>query len=153
MNAINDLKDFLDEKYNRYNRPEFIDDDPISVPHLFSQKEDIEIAGMLTATIAWGNRKSIINNANELLRRTDFAPFNFITNASGEDLKPFLSFVHRTFNGNDCVYFLKSLSHIYKHHGGLEHVFQKGFKKDNAIKSAISHFREVFLVLIIRNMS
>ncbi|MEZ5147511.1 MAG: TIGR02757 family protein [Bacteroidales bacterium] len=138
------LKVFLDEKHDQYNRPEFITDDPISVPHLFTQKEDIEIAGLLTATIAWGNRRSIINNAKALLRRTDFAPFDFVKNSSEADLEVFANFVHRTFNGSDCIYFWKALQNIYNNHGGLESVFHKGFEKELSIKSAISHFRNIF---------
>ncbi|MCB2220003.1 MAG: TIGR02757 family protein [Bacteroidetes bacterium] len=138
------LKAFLEEKHDQYNRPEFIVDDPISIPHLFSQKEDIEIAGFLTATIAWGNRRSIINNAKELLRKTDFAPFDFVKNGSDADFGKFSDFVHRTFNGNDCIYFWTALQHIYRHHGGLEKAFQTGYEKDYTIKSAIRHFRAIF---------
>jgi len=108
------LKDFLDEKSDFYNHPGFIPEDPISIPHQFSLKEDIEIAGFLTATIAWGNRKSIIKNANQLLEMMDYAPFEFIVGIETVDLKRFSSFVHRTFNGIDCVFFLESLSNIYR---------------------------------------
>jgi uncharacterized protein (TIGR02757 family) len=140
----NVLKAFLEEKYDQYNRPEFIADDPISIPHLFSNKEDIEIAGLLTATIAWGNRRSIINSAKELLRKTDFAPFDFVKSGSDADLEIFSDFVYRTFNGSDCIYFLKALQYIYRYHGGLEKVFQTGYEKDHTIKSAINHFRAIF---------
>lgn len=139
-----ELKVFLEEKHDQYNRPEFILDDPISIPHLFSKKEDIEIAGLLTATIAWGNRISIIKNAKEMLRRTDFAPFDFVKNSSKTDREVFANFVHRTFNGSDCIYFLKALQNIYNNYGGLESVFQAGFEKEQSIMTAITHFRKIF---------
>ncbi len=139
------LRDFLDEKYALYNRPDFIASDPVSIPHLFTQKEDIEIAGFLAATIAWGNRKSIITNANRLMLMMDNAPHDFVINAKAADLKPFNQFVHRTFNGVDTVFFLQSLKNIYQKHGGLEQVFTKGIKQDDIdVANAIGHFREVF---------
>src|ERR1700752_4506137 len=111
MNA-DKLKDFLDKKVDEYNQPFFIKDDPISIPHLFTKKQDIEIAGFLAATIAWGNRKSIIANANKLMQWMDLDPHQFVLHAKPKDLEPFKKFVHRTFNGNDCVFFLKSLQNI-----------------------------------------
>lgn len=140
-----ELKDFLEEKYALYNRDSFIENDPISIPHQFCRKEDIEIAGFLAATIAWGNRKSIITNANRLVEWMDNAPYDFILNAKAADCKPFKTFVHRTFNGVDCVFFLQSLQHIYKKHGGLEQAFTKGLKKkDTDVANAITHFRQLF---------
>ncbi len=139
-----ELKDFLEEKYELYDRPRFIQDDPVAIPHEFTAKEDIEIAGFLTAIIAWGNRKSILNNARELLRRTDFAPAEFIRGADESDFEPFNSFVHRTFNGSDCLFFMRSLQNIYRHYGGLERVFTEGYLADQTVKSAIVHFRSLF---------
>lgn len=140
-----DLKEFLDEKYIQFNRPEFITSDPISIPHQFTKKEDIEIAGFLAATIAWGNRKSIITNANKLVQWMDYAPHDFILNADTAYLANFQKFVHRTFNGVDCVFFLQSLQNIYTKHGGMEKVFTKGIKKgDTDVANAITHFRQVF---------
>lgn len=141
------LKNFLDEKSDFYNHPGFIDDDPISISHQFSKKEDIEIAGFLTATIAWGNRKSIIKNANQLMKLMDMEPHEFIVGVEKSDLKNFSSFVHRTFNGIDCTFFLESLAHIYKYHGGLESVFSKPVQNDLSVKESIIHFREVFFEL------
>jgi len=141
------LKSFLDEKSDFYNHPGFIVDDPISIPHQFSKKEDIEIAGLLTATIAWGNRKSIIKNANQLMKLMDFEPHEFILGMEKSDLKYFSSFVHRTFNGIDCAFFLESLSHIYKFYGGLEAVFSDAVLNDLSVKESIIHFREVFFKL------
>ena len=113
MMNFNELKDFLDSKVIEYNNPKFIDDDPIQVPHSFNKKEDIEIAGFLTASIAWGNRKSIINNANRMVLLLDNAPHDFIINHQEQDLEKLLPFVHRTFNGKDFIQFIKSLQYIY----------------------------------------
>ncbi len=140
------IKDFLDEKYVQFNTTAFIETDPISVPRQFSKKEDIEIAGFLSATIAWGQRKSIITNANRLVQLMDNDPYNFIIHHSTSDLNSFKKFVHRTFNGEDCIFFLRSLRHIYKKHHGLEAVFKKGLHKDSVnVKDAIVSFRSAFL--------
>lgn len=140
------LKEFLDEKFNLYNNKAFIETDPIQIPHQFNKKEDIEIAAFLTATIAWGQRKSIINNANKLILWMDNSPHDFITNYNANELATFNKFVHRTFNGIDCVFFIKSLSNIYKKHGGLENAFSKNIAaKDKNIKNAITGFRKIFL--------
>src|SRR4051812_9177454 len=96
-----DIKAFLDESYLKYNRAAFIENDPVCIPHRFSKKEDIEIAGFLAATIAWGNRKSIINNASKLMAWMDGAPHDFLLGHSPGELKVFETFVHRTFNGKD----------------------------------------------------
>lgn len=141
-----ELKDFLDEKVEQYNHPRFLEDDPLQVPHRFAQKEDIEISGFLTATIAWGNRKSIINNASKLMTLLDNAPHDFVMNHSEDDLEKLAPFVHRTFNGLDLHYFIKSLKNIYENHGGLETVFNKNQQKDS-LQPAISKFKEVFFEL------
>lgn len=141
---IEDLKSFLDEKVIRYNQPSFIETDPIQVPKTFHEKENIEIAGFLTATIAWGNRLSIINNALKLMRLLDNHPLNFILNSGDSDLAGLNQFVHRTFNGLDCIYFVQSLKNIYQNHGGLQLVFEEGFRKEQTIKSALEHFYTVF---------
>jgi uncharacterized protein (TIGR02757 family) len=138
-----DLKEFLDEKAALYNNPSFISSDPIQIPHLFSKKEDIEISGFLTATIAWGNRKMIINNAKKLMFLLDEAPHDFITNHTENDLKHLKNFIHRTFNSIDLIQFVRSLQHLYKNHGGLENALAI---KDNAstYKLAISNFKQLF---------
>jgi uncharacterized protein (TIGR02757 family) len=139
------LKEFLDEKYALYHQQKFIESDPISIPHLFTKKQDIEIAGFLAATIAWGNRKSIITNANKLMQWMDFAPHEFILNCKSNDFKPFQKFAHRTFNGTDCVFFIESLQRIYKKHSSMEGLFYKGIEgPDENIKKGISSFREEF---------
>ena len=142
-----DLKSFLDEKYAQFNQPFFIETDPIQVPKLFTGKEDIEIAAFLTASIAWGNRQSIIKNAGRLMRLMGEQPYDFVLSASEEDLQTLKKFVHRTFNGDDCIYFIRSLQHIYRNHGGLQAVFEEGFNSGNSVFSAHQHFFEVFFEL------
>ncbi|MEH6536040.1 MAG: TIGR02757 family protein [Psychroserpens sp.] len=138
-----ELKEFLDIKVDQYNHPRFIESDPIQVPHLFTKKEDIEIAGFLTATIAWGNRKSIINNANKMMDLLDHSPHDFIMNHNDSDLDNLKSFVHRTFNGNDFVQFIKSLKHIYTKHNGLEAVFSK-YTESESFQQSIHQFKTHF---------
>ncbi|MFC0604325.1 TIGR02757 family protein [Winogradskyella pulchriflava] len=138
-----ELKDFLDEKVKLYNNPKFIDSDPIQVPHEFSKKEDIEIAAFLTATIAWGNRKSIINNANRMMDLLDHSPFEFVTQHQDADLDRFDGFVHRTFNSEDLKQFMKSLQHIYKTHQSLEMVFSK-YAAQNSLQHSIHEFKKLF---------
>lgn len=142
MNKI-ELKDFLDNKVIQYNNPKFIESDPIQIPHQFNSKEDIEISGFLTATIAWGNRKSIIKNAKRLMHLLDEAPYDFIMNHKETDLDKLHPFVHRTFNGNDCIQFIKSLKHIYKNHNGLESIFTKHISQ-NSTQVAISKLKSIF---------
>ena len=138
-----ELKEFLDEKVLEYNRPKFIESDPIQIPHQFSLKEDIEISGFLAATIAWGNRKMIIRNANRMMELMGNSPYDFVMHHSEKELKSFESFVHRTFNSIDFIHFIKSLNNIYKNHGGLETVFSQ-FKNDTDNKQTIHHFKKVF---------
>ncbi|WP_445733707.1 TIGR02757 family protein [Mariniflexile sp.] len=138
-----ELKDFLDNKVTQYNNLQFIESDPIQIPHQFSLKEDIEIAGFLTATIAWGNRKSIINNAKKMMVLLDNSPFDFIINHEEKDLEKLLPFVHRTFNGEDLIQFISSLNHIYKNYGGLESVFLKHVEH-RSLQNAISKFKTTF---------
>lgn len=144
---ITELKTFLDEQHEKYNVPGFIPNDPISIPHRFEQKEDIEIAGFLTATIAWGNRNSIINNADKLLKWMGDSPHEFILLASEPDFTAFEHFVHRTFNGTDTIFFLKSLQHIYANHGGLENIFTQGYLNEKKLTGALTHFRSIFFEL------
>lgn len=138
-----DVREFLDFKHNQYNRPEFIESDPISIPHRFKVKEDVEIAAFLAATIAWGQRPVIIRNANLLMTYMEEAPYQFIINASTKELNGLKGFKHRTFNGVDCIYFMKALKHIYLHHGGLENIFSIA-ASDDVARQAILNFRKVF---------
>jgi len=140
-----ELKEFLDEKYHLYNNLSFIETDPIQIPKKFSRKEDIEIAGFLAATIAWGQRGTIIRNAEKLLGKMGYSPFEFLMGSEVNDFSVFDSFVHRTFNGTDCRYFLKALKIIYEKYGGLEGLFTAGYEEGGNICSAITLFRKVFL--------
>jgi len=145
-NHLKEVKELLDEKYFQFNNTSFIETDPISIPHQFSKKEDIEIASLLVATIAWGQRISIINNGNKLMRLMNNEPHDFILNFSKKDAARFEGFVHRTFNATDCVFFLNSLKHIYTKHGGLEAAFSTDFSsKETDVKNAITNFRMLFL--------
>lgn len=138
-----ELKEFLDAKVLQYNRPDFIESDPIQIPHLFTDKEDIEISGFLTATIAWGNRKSIINNAKKMMTLMDYSPLDFVLNHQEQDLEGLLPFVHRTFNGTDFITFIKGLQHIYNNHQGLENVFST-VNEEQSLQIAIHHFKNLF---------
>jgi uncharacterized protein (TIGR02757 family) len=137
------LKEFLDEKVLFYENPKFITSDPIQIPHLFSQKEDIEIAAFLTAIISWGNRTMIIRNASKMMELLDNSPYDFIINHQKKDLKSIEGFVHRTFNSIDLQQFISSLQHIYANHGGLE---KSLVIKDatNTYQTAIHHFKKLF---------
>ncbi len=141
-----ELKSFLDEKVNIYNHPNFIDTDPIQIPHLFALKEDIEIAGFLVAIIAWGNRKSIITNGHRLVGIMGNSPIDFVMNFTEKNSESLSPFVHRTFNNEDLFYFLKALQNIYKNHGGLEKVFVNYSEKDS-MQAAIHHFKKTFFEL------
>ncbi len=138
-----ELKTFLDEKVHSNNHPKFIESDPIQVPHQFSKTKDIEIAGFLTATIAWGNRKSIINNANRMMQMLDHSPFEFVLQHTDSDLAALKPFVHRTFNGYDFIQFIKSLQHIYKNHDGLEAIFAK-HAESKSLQKSIHEFKKAF---------
>ena len=138
-----ELKEFLDEKVVLYNNPSFIDSDPIQIPHQFTQKEDIEIAAFLTATIAWGNRKMIIGNAQKLINLMGNAPHDFIMSHNNNDLDKFDHFVHRTFNSQDTITFIKALKNIYANHQGLESVFAKN-QQPNSLQQSISSFKTIF---------
>ena len=142
-----ELKEFLNTKVEQYNNTKFIESDPIQIPHQFSKKEDIEIAGFLTASIAWGNRKSIINNANKMMQLLEQSPHDFVMNHSNKDLDALQPFVHRTFNGQDFAQFIKSLNHIYKNHQGLEAVFAKHAQPDS-MQHSIHHFKNVFFEIL-----
>ena len=138
-----ELKSFLDEKVLQYNTLDFIESDPVQIPHLFSQKEDIEIAGFLSATIAWGNRKMIIKNSHKMMDLMGNSPYDFMLSHSEADLERLESFVHRTFNGQDFASFIKGLQHIYKNYNGLEAVFAQ-HQEPNSMQKSISEFKKVF---------
>ena len=119
------LKDFFDEKVKQYNRPSFIKDDPVCIPHLFTKQADIEIAGLFAAVFAWGNRTTIINKSKELMNLMDNAPHDFCLNHDPQDLKKLEGFKHRTFNTTDLLYFIEFFKHHYTFHTSLEEAFLK----------------------------
>ena len=142
-----DLGAFLHEKHQLFETREFIPDDPISIPHLFSNKADIEIAGFLAATIAWGQRKSILKNAHSFMERMDFSPFDFVLNFEKSDEKVFDGFVHRTFQPEDAVCFVRALQRIIRDYGSLETVFTSEWEasgRPNNLKDVISKFHTLF---------
>lgn len=124
------VEDLLKEKAAYYNHREFIDTDPIQIPASFSKKEDIEISGFLAAVIAWGQRKTIINNSKRLMEFMDHSPYDFILHHSDSDLQAFENFVHRTFNSDDCLTFIYALRKIYREEEGLEALIYQSFLKD-----------------------
>lgn len=138
--SFNDVHALLEQKYEEFNRPYFIEDDPISIPHQFSKKEDIEISGFLAATIAWGNRKSIIKNARKIIDLMDDSPYDFIMNHENSDLERTYGFVHRTFNADDLKQFFSSLQIIYQKHQGLENVLSQS----DTMADNISYLKQIF---------
>nr|WP_184558020.1 TIGR02757 family protein [Chryseobacterium sediminis] len=140
-----ELRDFLNEKADQYNAPDFIENDPIQIPHRFSLKQDIEIAGFLAATISWGNRKSIISSADKMLDIMGNSPYDFVMNYSEKDLKDIQDkSIHRTFNGQDFSYFIKQFNRIYKQNESLESLFEVKEPENNFLH-AIERFRNGFL--------
>lgn len=137
------IKDFLDEKVIQYNNLKFIESDPIQIPHRYSLKEDIEISGFLTATIAWGNRKMIISNANKMMELMGNSPYDFVMNHKDYHIDALDGFVHRTFNSVDFTYFIKALQHIYLNHNGLENIFQLNATTDS-LQPAIHQLKKIF---------
>ena len=133
----------MDEQVLIYNQPGFIEEDPVSIPHLFEKKEDIEIAGFLAATIAWGRRPMILKNANRMMKLMGDSPFDFTMSANEEQLERLSDFVHRTFNGTDFKQFVLSLRNIYEKHQGLEQVFTQHQGKSD-LQETISTFKEIF---------
>ena len=142
------IKILLDQKLRLYHQPSFISYDPISVPHRFSKKQDIEIAALFAAVLAWGNRTTIINNANRLMKWMGETPHDFIINHSDNDLKPFLQFAHRTFNATDTLYFIHFLKCHYRQHNSLEQAFipSSDYNQEN-VQQALVHFHNYFFSL------
>ncbi len=136
-----ELKDFLDEKVILYNNPKFIETDPIQIPHRFELKQDIEVAAFLTATIAWGNRKMIINNASRMVELMGNSPYDFVMNHKNHHLETLNGFVHRTFNSVDFETFVIGLKNIYEKHNGLETVFSS---TEKSMQENISEFKRLF---------
>jgi uncharacterized protein (TIGR02757 family) len=134
--------DILNRKAKEYNHPSFIINDPICVPHQFSKKQDIEIAAFFAATIAWGNRKSIIQNANRIMKEMNHQPHDFILHHKASDLKSFLDIKHRTFNATDLLYFIHFLQHHYQQFDSLEAGFMQSENCD--VKARLASFHHYF---------
>ena len=152
MKISNPLRDFLNKKVKEYNQKTFIASDPISIPHRFAIKQDIEIAGFFAAIFAWGNRTTIINKCNELMNLMDDAPFQFIIQHHEIELKRFLNFKHRTFNATDLLHFIRVLRHHYENDSSteptLETAFSKGLlPKDETVENALMSFHDYFFSL------
>ncbi|MEM9821498.1 MAG: TIGR02757 family protein [Bacteroidota bacterium] len=142
------LKKQLDEQVKRYNHPDFIDTDPICIPHQFDRLQDIEIMGFWSAMLAWGQRKTIINKSNELIRLMGGQPYDFILHHREEDRKAFLSFKHRTFQATDTLYFLEFFQRYYREHTSLENAFSRHLKpEDDTVENALRGFHELFFSL------
>ena len=145
---MRDLKEFLDQKVNQYNRPGFITLDPISIPHRFTKQQDIEISGFFAAILAWGQRKTIINKCLELFELMDHAPHDFILNHQEQDLIPLLQFKHRTFNDVDTLYFIHFLALHYRQFESMEDAFLIGQNGQiDAMESILIRFHEYFFSL------
>lgn len=139
------VSDLLEEKTALYNKPDFIPHDPISIPHRFSKKQDIEIMGFWAAVLAWGQRKTIISKCLELAAMMDHAPHDFMLNYQDSDLKPFLNFKHRTFNATDTLYFLDFFKNYYSRHESLEYAFSRFVGKDDiTIENGLIGFNALF---------
>src|ERR1700704_4754177 len=138
------LKDFLDEKVKQYNQPSFIKDDPVSIPHLFTKKQDIEIAGFFASIFAWGNRTTIIQKSKELMQLMQMQPYKFCLDPNPERLKGLLEFKHRTFNTTDLLYFIEFLKHHYSNHSSLEVAFTM---HGNSIEEMLAGFHYYFFSL------
>lgn len=142
------LKASLDEKVNLYNHVDFIKDDPVSIPHLFSKKQDIEIAGFFAAIFSWGNRTTIINKSKELLQRMDYAPYQFCLQHTNIDLKKLEGFKHRTFTTTDLMYFIEFFNFHYSQHDSLEIAFTNEMhKNDLTIENGLKGFYNYFFCL------
>jgi uncharacterized protein (TIGR02757 family) len=137
--------DLLEEKTAQYNKPDFIPFDPVSIPHRFSLKQDIEIMGFWASILAWGQRKTIINKCLELAQLMDNAPYDFVINHEDSDLKPFLNFKHRTFNATDTLYFLHFFQEYYRQHDSLEYAFSQFLSpEEETIENSLIGFHNLF---------
>lgn len=144
--SIGELKSFLDEKVDKFNRPAFITFDPVSIPHLFTRRQDIEIAGLFAAVLAWGQRVTIINKCKELMAWMDHDPYRFILHHRQKDLKPFEAFRHRTFNGTDALYFIRALKFLYTSYPSLEDAFAVS-SAEQTVEQGLVRFHHLFFSL------
>lgn len=139
-----ELRDLLEHLHDKYNRPEFIEPDPISIPHSFSDRHDREVAGFMAATIAWGNRKAIVKSAARMMQYMDYSPADFVRNASASELAHLQSYVHRTFNGQDFTDFVLAIRGITEHWGGIGEFFEQNYVATQSIPQVLSLFRKEF---------
>lgn len=139
-----ELRGMLEHLYDKYNRPEFIEPDPISIPHAFEGRDDREIAGFLAATIAWGNRKAIVRSARRMVEYMDSAPTDFVRHASERELVRLQSYVHRTFNGSDFRDFVLAIRGIVERFGGIGEFFESRYEATGDLRQAMSDFRREF---------
>ncbi|MBQ7342731.1 MAG: TIGR02757 family protein [Alistipes sp.] len=139
-----ELRDLLETLHDRYNRPEFIENDPISVPHSFSSRDDREVAGLLASTIAWGNRKAIVKSAHRMMQYMDNAPADFVRNASERELALLESYVHRTFNGRDFIDFVRGVRGMCERFGGIGNFVEERYEVTGSMAQVLSDFRREF---------
>lgn len=144
--GFDEMKEFLDEKYLKFNSESFIYNDPVSIPHMFSSKQDIELSGFLTATISWGRRDLIISSAKDLMKRMANKPYEFLMESGYDDLEKFSSYYYRTFQGTDIIYFLRSLQRIYSEYEDMEQAFRTHYSESGNIKGALGGFRSEFFI-------
>lgn len=140
----NSTKELLDELWLRYDRPDFIAPDPISIPHSFSSQADREVSGLLAATIAWGNRKAIVRSAQRMMDYLDQRPYEFVVGASEQELKTLTSYVHRTFNGTDLDCFVRAIRRICQEHGSLGEWFENQYLLRGDMRLVLADFRTLF---------
>jgi len=143
---LKELRDFLDDKVVQYNTPNFLENDPIQIPHMYSDKEDIEISGFLAATISWGNRTSIVKSAKRMMSLLGNSPYDFIMNHKEQHLEKIVGFAHRTFNSTDFSVFIEALKYLYKEKNGLEGIFNE-YKTKDSIQPAIHHLKKEFFTV------
>jgi len=142
---MNNLKEYLDEQVEIYNKPNFIAADPISLPHQFSKKQDIEIIGLWVAILAWGQRKTIINSGNRLVELMGGSPHDFILNHEERDREAFLDFKHRTFQPTDTLWFLEFFQQYYRKNDSLENAFSRHLSPtDETVENALRGFHDLF---------
>ena len=147
MPETQELKEFLDGKVEEYNQAAFIENDPITIPHFFTKKQDIEISGLFAAVLAWGQRKTIINKSRQLMQWMDNDPHQFIVHHTAADLKPFEEFRHRTFNPTDTLYFISYLQQFYNDHSSLEEAFNPGLNSEWNAEKGLTGFHDRFFSL------
>jgi uncharacterized protein (TIGR02757 family) len=139
-----DLKEYLEEKYILFNNPSFIDSDPISIPHAFTDNRDREISGFMAAAIAWGRRDLILRSSRKMMDLMGNSPYDFIMNSGLNDLERFSGFVHRTFNSSDFITFLQCLRSVYHNHPSMEDVIVENMKSSGSLINGLAGFRDLF---------